>query len=78
MRVASAALTTVGGKLMTHQNDEVRRYWERDDVESMYDKHLLAAEIDPPTPRRQALSNAPYKSQVFHQAIPSTATCGGC
>lgn len=30
---------------MVHNNEEVLQYWERDEVESMYDKHLLAAEI---------------------------------
>ncbi len=25
---------------------KIKRYWDRDDVESMYDKHLLMAEID--------------------------------
>lgn len=30
---------------MFHNNKEVLEYWERDEVESMYDKHLLAAEI---------------------------------
>lgn len=30
---------------MVHNNQEVLEYWERDEVESMYDKHLLAAEI---------------------------------
>lgn len=30
---------------MDHINEEVRQYWERQEVESMYDKHLLAAEI---------------------------------
>lgn len=29
----------------THDNNEVLNYWEREDVESMYDKHLLKAEI---------------------------------
>lgn len=28
-----------------HDDEQVLKYWERDDVESMYDKHLLAAEI---------------------------------
>lgn len=28
-----------------HNNDEVLEYWERDDVESMYDKYLINAEI---------------------------------
>jgi SAM-dependent methyltransferase len=30
---------------MVHNNKEVLEYWERDEVESMYDKHVLAAEI---------------------------------
>lgn len=30
---------------MVHNNKEVLEYWERDEVESMYDKHLLSAEI---------------------------------
>jgi ubiquinone/menaquinone biosynthesis C-methylase UbiE len=30
---------------MAYDPDVVREYWERDDVESMYDKHLLASEI---------------------------------
>jgi ubiquinone/menaquinone biosynthesis C-methylase UbiE len=30
---------------MVHNNKEVLQYWERDEVESMYDKHLLTAEI---------------------------------
>lgn len=31
---------------MTHDRERVLGYWDRDDVESMYDKHLLASEID--------------------------------
>lgn len=31
---------------MTHDNSQVLEYWNRDDVESMYDKHLLNAEIE--------------------------------
>lgn len=31
---------------MIHNNKEVLEYWERDDVESMYDKYLLSGEID--------------------------------
>jgi len=30
---------------MVHNNQQVLEYWERDEVESMYDNHLLAAEI---------------------------------
>lgn len=30
---------------MVHNNQAVLQYWEGDEVESMYDKHLLAAEI---------------------------------
>ena len=30
---------------MIHNNQEVLQYWELDEVESMYDKHLLAGEI---------------------------------
>lgn len=29
-----------------HDNSQVLEYWNRDDVESMYDKHLLNAEIE--------------------------------
>ena len=28
---------------MMHDNQQVQEYWNRDDVESMYDKHLLKA-----------------------------------
>jgi ubiquinone/menaquinone biosynthesis C-methylase UbiE len=31
---------------MVHNNKEVLEYWNENDVESMYDKHLLNAEID--------------------------------
>ena len=31
---------------MMHDNEEVLEHWNRDDVESMYDKHLLNAEIE--------------------------------
>lgn len=31
---------------MTHNGQEVLEYWNRQDVESMYDKHLLNAEIE--------------------------------
>jgi SAM-dependent methyltransferase len=31
---------------MAHDNQQVLEYWNRNDVESMYDKHLLNAEID--------------------------------
>lgn len=31
---------------MIHNNQEVLEYWNRQDVESMYDKHLLNAEIE--------------------------------
>lgn len=31
---------------MMHDNQQVQKYWNRDDVESMYDKHLLKAEIE--------------------------------
>jgi ubiquinone/menaquinone biosynthesis C-methylase UbiE len=30
---------------MIHHNAEVLKYWDRDDVESMYDKNLLQAEV---------------------------------
>ncbi len=36
---------------MTVDFDQIHAYWERDDVESMYDKHLLQAEIDLIRPR---------------------------
>lgn len=31
---------------MAHDNERILDYWNRDDVESMYDKHLLGAEIE--------------------------------
>jgi ubiquinone/menaquinone biosynthesis C-methylase UbiE len=31
---------------MMHDNQQVLEYWNRDEVESMYDKHLLNAEIE--------------------------------
>lgn len=31
---------------MVHDNRKVLEYWDREDVESMYDKHLLRSEID--------------------------------
>jgi SAM-dependent methyltransferase len=31
---------------MTHDHERILEYWNRDDVESMYDKHLLEAEIE--------------------------------
>lgn len=31
---------------MEHESDEILEYWNREDVESMYDKHLLNAEIE--------------------------------
>jgi len=31
---------------MTHDNQSILEYWNRNDVESMYDKHLLNAEIE--------------------------------
>lgn len=31
---------------MVHKQDQVLEYWNRDSVESMYDKHLLNAEIE--------------------------------
>jgi ubiquinone/menaquinone biosynthesis C-methylase UbiE len=31
---------------VTHDNERILDYWNRDDVESMYDKHLLGAEIE--------------------------------
>jgi SAM-dependent methyltransferase len=31
---------------MTHENGRLLEYWNRNDVESMYDKHLLNAEIN--------------------------------
>ena len=30
---------------MIHKNEEVLKYWNKEDVESMYDKHLINAEI---------------------------------
>jgi ubiquinone/menaquinone biosynthesis C-methylase UbiE len=32
--------------MAVHNNKEVLRYWDRTDVESMYDKHLIGAEIE--------------------------------
>jgi SAM-dependent methyltransferase len=34
------------GREMDHDNESVLAYWNRQDVESMYDKHLLNAEIE--------------------------------
>lgn len=31
---------------MSNRSSEILKYWDRDDVESMYDKHLLNAEIE--------------------------------
>ena len=31
---------------MVHNNEEILEYWEKDDVESMYDKNLIDAEIN--------------------------------
>lgn len=31
---------------MDHDNGNILAYWNRQDVESMYDKHLLNAEIE--------------------------------
>jgi len=31
---------------MTYDHQQILEYWDRDDVESMYDKHLLHAEIE--------------------------------
>ena len=31
---------------MIHNSEQVLAYWNRQDVESMYDKHLLNAEIE--------------------------------
>jgi SAM-dependent methyltransferase len=41
-----AATTNLVEQLMVHNNVEVLAHWNKDEVQSMYDKYLLDAEID--------------------------------
>ena len=34
------------GRVMVYDHQKLYDYWQRNEVESMYDKHLLRAEID--------------------------------
>ena len=61
---------------MMHNDEQVLRYWNRDDVESMYDKHLLNAEIDlikkriSPNTKILDAGCGEGEGTIFYSAIP--------
>ena len=63
---------------MAHKQEEVLAYWNKDDVESMYDKHLLNAEIElikkriPPGSKILDAGCGEGEGTIAYSSIPGT------